>query len=131
MDSNKSTSAVLFVILNLLFFTLVSGCNTCNNNPIPRPNPNPYPTKGSCPRDALKLGVCAKVLNGAVGANVGQQPDHPCCTILGGLLDLEAALCLCTALKANVLGININIPIALSLLVSTCQVDVPKDFVCP
>ncbi|XP_062180699.1 14 kDa proline-rich protein DC2.15-like [Phragmites australis] len=32
----------------------------------------------------------------------------PCCSLLDGLVDLEAAICLCTAIKANNLGINLN-----------------------
>ncbi|KAK3039455.1 hypothetical protein RJ639_028037 [Escallonia herrerae] len=123
MDSKRSSAAVLFLLVNLLFFVAVSGCNTP-----PTPKPTPTPSKGSCPRDALKLGVCAKLLNGSVGAVVGSPPDTPCCSLLGGLLDLEAAVCLCTALKANILGINLNIPISLSLLVNTCGKKLPSDF---
>ncbi|KAK4425485.1 proline-rich protein DC2.15 [Sesamum alatum] len=134
MDSQKPSSATLFLLTNLLFFALVSGCKNPPNEPVSKPspstNPNPSPAKGHCPRDALKLGVCAKLLNGNIGTIVGNPPNTPCCSILGGLLDLEAAVCLCTALKANVLGININIPIALSLLINTCGKTLPKDFTC-
>lgn len=130
MDS-KSSSAALFLSINLLFFALVSGCNTCvQPKPIPKPKPNPVVPKNSCPRDALKLGVCAKLLNGTVGAVVGNPPDTPCCSVLQGLVDLEAAVCLCTAIKANILGININIPISLSLLINTCGKKLPSEFIC-
>ncbi|KAL1559727.1 Lipid transfer protein EARLI 1 [Salvia divinorum] len=47
-----------------------------------------------------------------------------------GLADLEAAVCLCTALKANVLGINLNVPVSLSLLVNYCGKKVPSGFQC-
>ncbi|EOY24388.1 PREDICTED: 14 kDa proline-rich protein DC2.15 [Theobroma cacao] len=131
MDSKRCSSTILLLAINLLFFTLVSGCNTCVQ---PRPNPNPRPTPSpptkSCPRDALKLGVCAKLLNGTIGGVVGNPPDTPCCSVLSGLVDLEAAVCLCTAIKANVLGININIPISLSLLINTCGKQLPSDFIC-
>lgn len=133
MDSKRSSSTIVFVAINLLFFTLVSGCNTCvqpRPNPNPRPTTSPAPTKKSCPRDALKLGICAKLLNGTIGAEVGNPPDHPCCSVLSGLVDLEAAVCLCTAIKANILGININIPISLSLLINTCGKKLPSDFIC-
>ncbi|OAY59999.1 14 kDa proline-rich protein DC2.15-like [Manihot esculenta] len=128
MDA-KSSSAALFFFINLLLFALANGCNTCVQ-PKPIPNPKPNPTGKSCPRDALKLGVCAKLLNGAVGTVVGNPPDTPCCSILQGLVDLEAAVCLCTAIKANILGININIPISLSLLINTCGKQLPSDFIC-
>lgn len=133
MDSRSSF--VFLLLVNLMFFAVVSsGCYTCPPNPtIPRPNPNPNPSpakKGSCPRDALKLGVCAKLLNGSIGTVIGNPPDAPCCSVLGGLLDLEAAVCLCTALKANILGINLDIPISLSLLINTCGKKLPSDFIC-
>lgn len=130
MDSKTSSSAILFLSVNLLFFALVSGCNTCYQ-PSPKPYPTPSsPPKAKCPRDALKLGVCANILNSPIGVVVGNPPDSQCCSILGGLLDLEAAVCLCTAIKANVLGININIPISLSLLINTCGKNLPSDFQC-
>ena len=127
MDSNRSNCLVLFLSLNLVLFAFVSGCNTC---PQTKPIPNPSPMKTSCPRDTLKLGVCANVLKGAIGAVVGAQPDHPCCSILEGLVDLESAVCLCTAIKANILGINLNIPISLSLLINACGKNAPSDFQC-
>ncbi|CDP09930.1 unnamed protein product [Coffea canephora] len=129
MDSKRSKSTVIFLSINIFFFVLVSACNT-PSPPMPKPIPNPTPTpaKGSCPRDALKLGVCAKLLS--IGTVIGNPPDTPCCSILGGLLDLEAAICLCTALRANILGINLNIPISLSLLVNTCGKKLPSDFIC-
>ncbi|KAL9326695.1 hypothetical protein ACSQ67_007340 [Phaseolus vulgaris] len=107
------------------------GCYTCTQpkpNPLPYPNPTPAPK--SCPRDALKLGVCTNVLNGPIGAVVGSPLDHPCCSVLEGLLDLEVAVCLCTAIKANILGININIPISLSLILNACEKSPPSDFQC-
>ncbi|KAK1436291.1 hypothetical protein QVD17_02070 [Tagetes erecta] len=119
-------SSTLFLVTNLFFFVATQACLTCNTPTVPLP----ATPKGTCPRDALKLGVCAKLLNDSVGTVIGQPLNHPCCSVLGGLLNLEAAVCLCTALKANVLGININIPIALSLLISSCNKDLPKDFVC-
>ena len=80
--------------------------------------------------DALKLGVCANVLNGLINVNLGTPPRTPCCTLIQGLADLEAAVCLCTALRANVLGINLNLPINLSLLVNYCGRRVPTGFQC-
>ncbi|XP_040987520.1 14 kDa proline-rich protein DC2.15-like [Juglans microcarpa x Juglans regia] len=133
MDSRRSLSASLFMISikYLIYFTHVRGnCHSTCPKPNPNPNPNPTPAKQSCPIDALKLGVCAKLLNGTVGAVVGTPPDTPCCSLLGGLLDLEAAVCLCTAIKANILGINLNVPVSLSLLVNTCGKKLPSGFKC-
>ncbi|CAN0842107.1 14 kDa proline-rich protein DC2.15, partial [Linum grandiflorum] len=52
------------------------------------------------------------------------------CSLLEGLVDLEVAVCLCTAIKANILGINLNIPVALSLLLNVCGSSVPPSFQC-
>ena len=135
MASKSCSSLALFLTLNLIFCTLVSGCgNRCPNprpNPRSNPNPNPTPSGAPCPRDALKLGVCANVLNGLLNVTLGQPPVTPCCSLLEGLVDLEAAVCLCTALRANILGINLNLPISLSLLLNVCSRQVPRNFQCP
>lgn len=137
MGSNKNTASIaLFLSLNILFFSLVSSCNTCpgpkpNPNPNPNPNPTPNPNNTSkCPKDALKLGVCADVLNLVNNVIIGSPPTLPCCSLLQGLVNLEAALCLCTAIKANILGINLNIPVALSLVLNNCGKKLPNGFEC-
>ncbi|EOA19539.1 hypothetical protein CARUB_v10002511mg [Capsella rubella] len=105
------TSLALFLSLNLLFFTFTSA------------------TTGTCPRDALKIGVCVSVLN-IVDLTLGNPPVQPCCSLIQGLADLEAAVCLCTALKASVLGINLNLPINLSVLLNVCGRKAPTNFQC-
>ncbi|KAI4376887.1 hypothetical protein MLD38_014595 [Melastoma candidum] len=84
----------------------------------------------SAPIDTLKLATCADVL-GLVNVVIGTPPTSPCCALLEGLVDLEVALCLCTAIKANILGINLDIPVSLSAIVSACQKTVPPGFQCP
>ncbi|KAE8727036.1 14 kDa proline-rich protein DC2.15 [Hibiscus syriacus] len=105
MASKRSASMALFLALNILLLL------------------------SKCPRDALKLGVCANVLN-LVNVVIGSPPVLPCCALLQGLVDLEAAICLCTAIRANILGINLNIPISLSLLLNVCGRNVPTGFQC-
>ncbi|KAJ6673993.1 hypothetical protein OIU85_012950 [Salix viminalis] len=113
------------LILSLLFFsTFSSACGTCKPKPKPKPTP-----PATCPTDTLKLGACADIL-GLVNVVAGTPPYTKCCPLLGGLADLDVALCLCTAIKANVLGINLNIPVALSVLVSACGKSIPPDFKC-
>ncbi|GMI76372.1 hypothetical protein like AT4G12520 [Hibiscus trionum] len=128
MASKTSASVALFFALNILFFTLVTACGSC---PCPNPNPTPSPTPaGKCPIDTLKLGVCANVL-GLVNVTVGSPPVQPCCALIKGLADLEAAACLCTAIKGNVLGINLNVPVTLTLLLNVCSKKAPSGFQCP
>ncbi|MBA0865299.1 hypothetical protein Goshw_010957, partial [Gossypium schwendimanii] len=48
-------------------------------------------------------------------------PPEPCCSLIRGLADLEAALCICNGIRANVLGIiDINLPISLIILLNNC-----------
>ncbi|XP_027364591.1 14 kDa proline-rich protein DC2.15-like [Abrus precatorius] len=131
----------IFVALNLLvIFALVSGCEKC---PTPSPSPSPSPpstntssvrvtglSDSSCPRDALKLGVCSSFLNGLMNYSIGLPPTTHCCSFFEGLADFEVAVCLCTALKANIMGYNIDIPISFTNLVNVCSKDVPNGFLC-
>ncbi|WOK98986.1 hypothetical protein Cni_G07698 [Canna indica] len=126
--ASKVASSALFLAVNLLFFALASACSTC-----PTPTPKPKASHGKCPIDTLKLSACANVLNGLINVGIGKFPKQPCecCTLLGGLVDLEAGVCLCTALKANVLGIPLKVPIDLSVLLNYCGKKAPKGFQCP
>ncbi|KAK9668312.1 hypothetical protein RND81_13G050500 [Saponaria officinalis] len=139
MKNNNTLKLITFFFtINILSFTCVTSCNTCvgQNIPnLPNPNPNPnYPSPstgtGHCPKNALKLGVCAKVLNGPVDAVIGTPPTEHCCSVIEGLLDLEVALCFCTAIKANILGLHLDIPIVLNLLLNVCGKQLPSDFIC-
>ncbi|XP_018848345.1 14 kDa proline-rich protein DC2.15-like [Juglans microcarpa x Juglans regia] len=134
MASKALASGALLLSLNLLFFVMVS--STYVPCPPPpkghkhhhhKPSPAPKPT---CPKDTLKLGVCANLLNDLVHLVVGTPPKTPCCSLIEGLVDLEAAVCLCTAIKANILGINLNVPLSLSLLLNYCGKKVPSGFQC-
>ncbi|KAI9126501.1 hypothetical protein K1719_002097 [Acacia pycnantha] len=100
-------SLAFLLSLNLLFFTMVS-----STYDVPS-------TGANCPRDTLKLGVCANALN-LVNLVVGSPPTVPCCSLIEGLVDLEAAACLCTIINGNVLGIPLNIPVDLSLILNNC-----------
>ncbi|CAL9214645.1 unnamed protein product [Arabidopsis halleri] len=140
MASRTTSSIALFLALNLFFFTTISACGSCtpcgggcpSPKPKPTPKPTPSPSSGSskCPKDTLKLGVCANLLNGLLDLTLGKPPVEPCCSLIQGLADVEAAVCLCTALKANILGINLNLPISLSLLLNVCSKQLPPGFQC-
>ncbi|KAL0538176.1 hypothetical protein IC582_027178 [Cucumis melo] len=121
----------LVVLLNIIALACVSSAKpSCP--PKVRPSPATTPTtQAKCPKDTLKFGVCGSWL-GLISEQIGTKPSKKCCSLLTGLADLEAALCLCTALKANVLGVvSLDVPIALSLVVNSCGKSIPQGFVCP
>ena len=126
---------VLFLALAVLAFAAdVHGCEPSCPTPTPPvvPSPPVVPTPsggGSCPINALKLQVCANVLN-LLKLNIPGLGNDQCCPLLQGLVDLDAAVCLCTAIKANILGINLNLPIDLSLILNNCGKSCPNDFHC-
>ena len=128
--------AVFVVALNMVISMQMGAVQACEPycpTPTPPVTPPPSPPSGGgnkCPIDALKLGVCANVLN-LLKLKVGVPASEECCPLLGGLVDLDAAVCLCTAIKANVLGININVPVDLVLLLNYCHKTCPSDFSCP
>ncbi|GMQ03053.1 hypothetical protein CsSME_00049010 [Camellia sinensis var. sinensis] len=126
--SNLATTIFIFSLLLSSFSPLSSACDPCR----PKPKPwTPPPASPFCPRDTLKLGACVDLLGGVVNLVIGSPPSgDKCCPLLQGLADLEAAACLCTAIKANVLGINLDVPITLSLLISACGKSVPPGFLC-
>ncbi|RDX96729.1 putative lipid-binding protein, partial [Mucuna pruriens] len=94
----------------------------------PKSTTPPSSAQQKCPKDTLKFGVCGSWL-GLVSEVIGTKPSEKCCTLLKGLADLEAALCLCTAIKANVLGaVKLKVPVAVSLLVNACGKKVPSGF---
>ncbi|VAH50655.1 unnamed protein product [Triticum turgidum subsp. durum] len=96
------TSIALFLAVNLVVFSVASACG------------------GNCPTP-LNL----------VKAQVGRPTALPCCPLLDGLVDLEAALCLCTVIKANVLNIvQLNLPINLSVILNHCGKKAPTGFMC-
>ncbi|XWS77242.1 hypothetical protein CRYUN_Cryun01aG0244600 [Craigia yunnanensis] len=129
--ASKAVATTAFLLpFNLLLLTIVKPKTPKyppKNPPATRP---PSTNTPSCPRDALKLGVCANLLNDLVHLVVGTPPKSPCCPLIQGLADLEAAVCICTAIKANVLGITLNVAISLSLLLNYCGKDVPRGFQC-
>ncbi|KAK8969332.1 36.4 kDa proline-rich protein [Platanthera guangdongensis] len=154
-----ATATALLLLLTLSTFLLPSlACPTCpktkppppavpcppppqkpNKPPTPpapqKPNKPPTPPApqkpAQCPIDVLKLDACVDVLGGLLHAIIGSSgAKEACCPVLSGLADLDAGLCLCTAIRAHLLGINLLLPIALEVLVD-CGKRLPADYTCP
>ncbi|KAK9103147.1 hypothetical protein Sjap_020401 [Stephania japonica] len=94
------------------------------------PGTTPPSTSPTCPINALKLGLCVDVLSGLVHIGIGNPVENACCPVIQGLLEIEAALCLCTTIRLKLLNLNIILPIALQALI-TCGKNPPPGFVCP
>ncbi|KAJ4952781.1 hypothetical protein NE237_029613 [Protea cynaroides] len=92
--------------------------------------PPPPPISPTCPINVLKLGLCVDLLGGLVHIGIGNPVENACCPVLQGLLELEAAICLCTTIKLKLLNLNIFLPLALQVLI-TCGKNPPPGFVCP
>jgi len=92
--------------------------------------PPPPPKQETCPINTLKLGACVDVLGGLVHIRTGSSAKDECCPMLEGLVDLDAASCLCTVIKAKRLSINLIIPIALEVLADYGKTP-PPGFMCP
>ncbi|KAF0928648.1 hypothetical protein E2562_006081 [Oryza meyeriana var. granulata] len=104
----SKVAPLLTLSLLLLFAVAAHGCVA------------PYcPGGRRCPMDALKLGVCAGVLNGLVSVKIGPGGDD-CCSLLGTLADLDAAVCLCT----------LKLPIDISIVFNACRRSYPSGFTC-
>ncbi|CAN6986805.1 unnamed protein product [Brassica rapa subsp. trilocularis] len=75
-------SLALFLLFNVLFFTLTTATRSTNCPPPPRKHnkhkPSPPTTTGTCPKDTLKLGVCVNALNLLNDVTLGTPPVTPC-----------------------------------------------------
>ncbi|KAK2448051.1 Bifunctional inhibitor/lipid-transfer protein/seed storage 2S albumin superfamily protein [Trifolium repens] len=95
---SKSVASITILILslNIFFFTTLSSAQA------PTVSPSPPPI---CPN----LRVCANLLNDLANVEVGSPQSEPCCSLIAGLADADADVCLRALVKAA--GININIPV--------------------
>lgn len=69
------------------------------------------------------------LLGGLVHVGLGDPAVNTCCPLLAGLVELEAAVCLCTTIRLKLLNINLYLPLALQLLL-TCGKTPPPGYTC-
>lgn len=114
----------IFVVSSLLFaLTLASASDSICFPPI---SISPPPAKnGTC--NVMNMCVCVDLL----GMGRNSPSGSKCCALIQGMVDMEAAMCICMAIKANVLGMNVVMPVTLELLMSACQKTLPPEFQCP
>ncbi|TXG51117.1 hypothetical protein EZV62_023641 [Acer yangbiense] len=122
MGSKALASTALLVSLNLLFFSLVSSTYTHCPNCI-------------CPKDNLNLNACVDLL-GFLNLRVNSPDTYPCCSLIQNLLDVDAAVCLCSTIsvKLPILGsllgplYGLTIPVSLELLFNACSRQLPCNY---
>ncbi|XP_057728316.1 lipid transfer protein EARLI 1-like [Arachis stenosperma] len=118
MASNKVIATIL--VLSLLAYSTLTHANCPPKKATPPPSPPVTPPPSPKPTPPTPT-PSPKPTPPTPTPSPKPTPPTP----------LEAALCLCTAIKANVLGINLNVPITLELILSACQKTVPPGFQCP
>ncbi|XP_059654254.1 14 kDa proline-rich protein DC2.15-like [Cornus florida] len=131
MASKSLASTVLLLSLNIIFFCLitsikVTGFLSPKTSEHHRARPQ---AKKTCPENVLKFGVCGGLMNYLMHFEVGKPPMN-CCKLMNGMFEFEAAVCLCMAMKANIMGFNMNIPFAMTLILDFCGKKTPPDYKC-
>ncbi|XP_020205707.1 hydrophobic seed protein [Cajanus cajan] len=95
-----SKSVALVLSLNLLLLSMVSA-----NEPVPVPAVS---NKKQCP--LLSICLLPPLLGG-----------KRCCPLIQGLIDLDAAVCLCAAVDSGIgRAIGLNLDILVNLILNTC-----------
>ncbi|KAK9196448.1 hypothetical protein WN943_004576 [Citrus x changshan-huyou] len=99
--------------------------------PTPEVKPTPPPPVVK-PPPPPKLGACVDVLEGLIHTGLARNVKKKCCPLLYGLANLDAAICLCTAIRIKALNlIDILAPFSLHVLVTDCDKHPPVGFQCP
>ncbi|PAN37020.1 hypothetical protein GQ55_7G050700 [Panicum hallii var. hallii] len=115
----------LLTTMTLLFSVAIHGCQpSCSNPATPPPPPPavPTPSGATCPINTADLSVCVDLL----GWNY--VSSQQCCTLLQGLANTDAALCVCGVIKVLGVVIPVNVDVLLNECGKTCP---PGSFTCP
>ncbi|OEL37401.1 hypothetical protein BAE44_0001580 [Dichanthelium oligosanthes] len=128
MASKFPAFLALLITMTLLFSIVVHGCEPSCTNPAPPPPAVPTPSGATCPINMADLNVCVDLLGGLLNIRLN-APSQPCCTLLQGLANVDAALCVCGVIK--VLNNNlVNIPVNVNVLLNECGMACPPEFTC-
>ncbi|CAI9095885.1 OLC1v1031915C1 [Oldenlandia corymbosa var. corymbosa] len=154
MGSKSIKFLAFLLLLNLVFFSLVSACDECpkpkpkpKKPKCPKPSPKPKSPKTKSPKPAspppppppespkatcpitLDLNPCLGLLNLAGIINIGLFSEAQCCPLLDDLADPDAAACLCNAVKVKVPGIiNLILPVNINPIFERCHRTCPEKF---
>ncbi|XVE57681.1 hypothetical protein DITRI_Ditri04bG0109100 [Diplodiscus trichospermus] len=109
MASKSLATIALLLSLNLIFFSMANADIQLTE----------------CPN--YDVNVCVNVL-GLLGG--GLTKDGSCCRLIANLVAAEAEVCLCAIVKANILGISLDVSAQLQLLLNDCDVHPTKTISC-
>ncbi|TKW12775.1 hypothetical protein SEVIR_5G056600v4 [Setaria viridis] len=117
---------LLTITMTLIFSVSVHGCGqySCSSPPPPAV---PTPPGATCPINTADLSVCVDLLGYLLKIRLN-APPQPCCTLLKGVANADAALCVCGVIK--VLNL-ISVPVDVNLLLNECGMTCPPGFTCP
>ncbi|KAF3782376.1 pEARLI1-like lipid transfer protein 2 [Nymphaea thermarum] len=122
------------LLVALFLIQSAAACSSCDTNNAPKDLVMTHQiisSSGQCSVDPLKLGACIDLLHGLLHLVVSHHSSGShCCPLVKGLADLEAAACLCNAVKADVLGINVGLDAKLNLLADACGRKIPEGYSC-
>ncbi|PWZ58135.1 Cortical cell-delineating protein [Zea mays] len=110
--ATKSIASLLAVALLLLLLSSPGAVVVVRAQQQQRGNP--------CPTNAVAdLKVCADVLV-LLKLKINVPQSQRCCPLLGSLVNLDLAACLCATIRLNVLGIPVNLPLDVPLVLNYC-----------
>lgn len=110
-----SKAVALLLSLNLLFFSMVSAGSSY------KPSPSSPVALPPSPPNCPDLSVCLNILS---------PQEESCCPLIDGLIDLEAAVCLCARIKATIIGIPIDLTALVILILNNCGKSMPPNYSC-
>ncbi|KAG8043420.1 hypothetical protein GUJ93_ZPchr0458g22673 [Zizania palustris] len=126
---SRRIGVALLLVAGMLLFAQLAPAAACNYCPTPKPPPPPPPPAFEA--TARPAGVRGRAQRAGCTRVVGAKASDACCPLLSGVADLDAALCLCTTIKAKALSVSLVLPIAIEVLVNECGKHVPSSFQCP
>ncbi|XWS61969.1 hypothetical protein CRYUN_Cryun07bG0170400 [Craigia yunnanensis] len=108
MASKASATIALLLSLNLLFFSMANATDV---------------QLSACAN--IDVNACFSLLGG-----LGLTKGCACCGVIANLVQLDAEVCLCALINANILGLVNLAAVNLDILLSTCDLHPTKTYSC-
>lgn len=151
MGSNGIVVSLVILSLNIFLFTPLVYANLSHKTPPSHPKTPPHfstspPSHMPLPPYLMasppnmppmkqpncqleNFGVCENLLN--METVVIEPETMPCCQLINDLSDLDAPVCICSALKENILGpVPPNLTISVEKILNRCGRALPTDYKC-